>query len=106
MKRIWLLILGICVIGLAVPSTALAGKGDKRAERKSAKQANQPTRLNIARFDRNGNGVLDPDEKDAVRKLFATLAAFDTNKDGKLDENELAAVQPTKPLAKRKKQAQ
>jgi hypothetical protein len=57
----------------------------------------------FARYDVNHNGVLDPEEKEAIRKAFATdpdLKPYDTNGDGKLDENEIAAI---KPLGKKKK---
>ena len=86
MKRIWLLILGICVIGSVLPT--LAGKGDK-GPREKAKQAGTSARLNIAKFDRNGNGVLDPEER--TRFASSSRPRLDTSKDGKLDKNELAA---------------
>ena len=57
----------------------------------------------FARYDMNHNGVLDPEEKEAIRKAFATdpdLKQYDTNGDGQLDENEIAAI---KPLGKKKK---
>jgi len=55
----------------------------------------------LARYDANGNGVLDADEKAKMRADFQAkrqerkaemLARFDTNKDGVLDPTEKAAM--------------
>ena len=110
MKPLFTLILGACLLGLAVPSASSADKAakaaakqqakpkPKAAARQAGKQGAQAANL-LARFDRNGNGVLDADEKDAVRQLFVALKAYDTNNDGKLDDSELAKFQ----VAKRQK---
>jgi EF hand len=43
----------------------------------------------MQRFDTNGNGVLDPDEKAAVKQARAEMVRrFDTNGDGRLDRTE------------------
>ena len=58
----------------------------------------------FARYDKNANGKLDPDEVEAIKAAFATdpdLKKFDTNGDGKLDENEIAAIKP--PVKQKKK---
>ena len=44
----------------------------------------------IKRFDRNGDGRLDENEKAAMKKYF--LDRFDTNHDGRLDEDERATM--------------
>ncbi len=44
----------------------------------------------IKRFDRNGDGQLDEEEKATMRKYF--LDHFDTNHDGRLDDDERAAM--------------
>ena len=55
----------------------------------------------LARYDANGNGVLDPAEKAKMHADFQAkreerkaerLARFDTNKDGVLDPTEMAAM--------------
>jgi hypothetical protein len=59
----------------------------------------------FARYDANGNGKLDPDEVEAVKKAFATdpdLKQYDTNGDGKLDDNEVAAIKPAEHKKKKK----
>lgn len=51
----------------------------------------------FARYDKNANGVLDADEKQAMNAAFANdaeLKAFDINGDGKLDDIEFAAIKP------------
>jgi Ca2+-binding EF-hand superfamily protein len=78
---------GLCVLGLAAPPAGLASKADG----KKAKI--------IAKYDKNGNGIIDGDEKEAIRKDYAAnpngeLKAFDTNGDGKLDDDEIAAIKP------------
>jgi hypothetical protein len=60
----------------------------------------------FSRYDKNANGVLDDDEKKAIKAALATdpdLKKFDTNSDGKLDENEVAAIKPAGNDAKKKK---
>lgn len=60
----------------------------------------------FARYDKNGNGVLDADEKEAINAALATdpeLKAFDTNGDGKLDDAEIAAIKPEAGKKKKKK---
>jgi hypothetical protein len=61
----------------------------------------------FARYDTNGNGKLDPDEIEAIKKAFATdpdLKKYDTNGDGKLDDNEIAAIKPADHKKKKKNQ--
>ncbi len=94
MKKLLVLTFGLCALSLAVP-TALAAKAKKK------KGAEQDV---FAHFDKNHNGVLDEDEKEAVRKAFKegndAVKKYDFNGDGKLDDGELAAIQPA---AKKKK---
>jgi len=59
----------------------------------------------FAKYDKNANGKLDPDEVEAVKKAFATdpdLKQYDTNNDGKLDDNEVAAIKPAEHKKKKK----
>jgi hypothetical protein len=94
LKRATLVALTVGILGLAVPSTCLAAKADG----KKAKL--------IAKYDKNGNGIIDGDEKEALRKDFAKdpqgeLKALDKNGDGKLDDDEIAAIKPGKGTGKK-----
>jgi hypothetical protein len=93
MKRnlVSILTLGL-LIGLA-DSTAFAAK------------ANGPKAKFFAKYDKNNNGKIDADEKEAIRKDFKAdpdgdLKRFDKNKDAKLDDEEIAAIK--KPEGKKK----
>ena len=44
----------------------------------------------LKQFDKNGNGKLDPEEREALRKAF--LERFDTNGDGQIDASEREAA--------------
>ena len=74
-----------------LPTSLLAGGNpDKKAAKKAVKEI-------LAQYDKNGNGVIDGDEVDAVKKAYADaptgpLKQFDTNADGKLDDTEIAAI--------------
>ena len=49
--------------------------------------------------DKNTNGVLDPEEIEAIKKAFDTddsLKKYDTDGNGKLDDKEIAAIKPAK----------
>ncbi len=84
------------VLLLALPSAAFAGKKNKNL---GAPPPATPASV-MAKYDKNGNGVLDDTEKEAIRAALAKdpdLKAFDKNGDGKLDDAELAAIQ--KPVA-------
>src|SRR5258708_24482646 len=87
MKKVLILVIGVCLSGLIVPSSTFGAKADG----KKAKL--------IAKYDKNGNGIIDGEEKDALRKDFAAdpkgdLKQYDTNGDGKLSDEEIAAIKP------------
>jgi Ca2+-binding EF-hand superfamily protein len=87
MKRPWNLLLGICLLAVLAPSSAPAAKSDG------------PKAKFFAKYDKNHNGIIDEDEKEAIRKDYAAnpegeLKRFDTNHDGKLDDEEIAAITP------------
>jgi hypothetical protein len=93
MKRIWILPLILGLFGGLATNTALADK------------ASGPKAKFFAKYDKNHNGIIDEDEKDAIRKDYAAnpdgdLKRFDKNKDGKLDDEEIAAIKP--PSGKKK----
>jgi len=98
MKRI-LSILTIVALSLAIAAPAQAGKGGKKGKKGGADI--------LATYDKNGNGKIDGDEVDALKKDFAAgkpeLKALDTNKDGSLSDEEIAAVGGGKKEKKKKK---
>ncbi len=96
MKKLWILAVSVCVLGLVIPSVQ-AAKGGKKNKK------SQTTDV-FTKYDTNGNGVLDDSEKEAIKKAVETdwsLKAYDTNGDGKLSDDEIAAIK--KPEAKGKK---
>jgi Ca2+-binding EF-hand superfamily protein len=87
MKNACMIVLTLGLFGWAAPTTTLAAKADG------------PKAKFFAKYDKNHNGVIDEDEKDAIRKDYAAnpngdLKRFDKNGDGKLDDEELAAIKP------------
>jgi len=101
MKSIRILTLTACLAALAIPTPTFAAKGVK------GDKANKPGRI-IRKYDANGNGVIDGDEVEAVRKAFAAepngpLKQFDTDSDGKLSDSEIAAMKGHAKGAKKKK---
>ncbi len=89
MKKVWILAVSACVLGLAIPSVQ-AAKSAKRSKK------NQTTDV-FSKYDTNKNGVLDDSEKEAIKKAVETdwsLKAYDTNGDGKLSDDEIAAIKP------------
>jgi Ca2+-binding EF-hand superfamily protein len=87
MKKVCIIALTLGLFGWAVPTTTFAAKADG------------PKAKFFAKYDKNHNGVIDENEKDAIRKDYAAdpngdLKRFDKNGDGKLDDGELAAIKP------------
>jgi Ca2+-binding EF-hand superfamily protein len=87
MKKVCILALGFGLFGWAAPSTVVAA------------QADGPKAQFFAKYDKNHNGVIDENEKAAIRKDYTAnpdgdLKRFDKNHDGKLDDEELAAIKP------------
>jgi hypothetical protein len=85
MKKVCLFTLYLCVFGCLSSSTALADK------------KNGPRYKFFEKYDKNKNGKIDDDEKEAIRKDFAAdpegdLKRFDKNKNGKLEDDEIAAI--------------
>jgi len=103
MKKLYLFAAALCLLALFAPATSFAkGKKDKTPQTVPSDA--------YAKYDKNSNGILDTDEKAALRKDLATdatLKAFDTNNDGKLSDDEISAIPATKaadvPKKKRKK---
>ena len=87
MKKVCLIALTFGLFAWAVPVTAFAAKADG------------PKAKFFAKYDKNHNGVIDEDEKDAISKDYTAspdgdLRRFDKNRDGKLDDQEIAAIKP------------
>ena len=107
MKTRYALIAGISLLALALPTTALAGKKNKK------KDEGPPSAATVlAKYDKNSNGKLEDTEKEAIRAALEKdpdLKPYDKNSDGKLDDAELdalvkaAADTPPAPTKKKKK---
>lgn len=97
MKKVLIITVSLCLFGLVAPSNIIAAKADG-AKAKI-----------IAKYDKNSNGVIDGDEKEALRKDFekdpnGDLKQFDKNGDGKLDDDEISAIKPGSGNKKEKKE--
>jgi hypothetical protein len=94
------LMLGVCAVGLCAPLAAFAGKGGKGGGKHGAAAAAAPAAADapkapILAFDKNGNRVIDEDEKEALKAALSTekkLKRYDTDKDGTLSDTEIAAI--------------
>lgn len=96
MKKTWIITAFLALVIGAPCSFAKGGKKNKGGAKVDV----------FSRYDKNANGVLDDDEKNALKAAFATdpdLKKFDTNSDGKLDDNEVAAIKPAEHKKKKKK---
>ena len=105
MKKLLIIAIGLCVLGLLAPSAAMAkGKKNKGDSSSSASAAI------LAQYDTDKDGQLSDTEVAALQKDYAAnkteiLKQFDLNNDGKLDDTEIAALKAslTTPPAKHKK---
>jgi Ca2+-binding EF-hand superfamily protein len=99
MKSIWT----FAVLALLGWITCVPALGAEAKEAKS--KGSGPKAKFFENYDKNHNGIIDANEKEAIRKDYAEkpdgdLKRFDTNKDGKLDDEEIAAVKPPTGLGK------
>lgn len=99
MKRI-LSILTIIAISVAITTNAEAKKPGKGKGKKGGADL-------LATYDKNGNGKIDGEEVDALKKDFAAgkpeVKALDTNNDGSLSDEEIAAAGGKQKKEKKKK---
>ena len=90
---------GLCAVCFLSAISLSAAEGDKP---KTPRERKAPAAV-LEKFDKNKNGVLDPEEKEAAKKERETarpprankaemLKKFDKDGDGKLDETERAAA--------------
>src|SRR5436190_15658861 len=99
MKAIAIIVTVLTFSAFSIPARAAQPKAGKAMKREQKIGANV-----IARYDKNGNGVIDADEVEAIQKAFKTdpaLKQFDKNGDGQLDDTEVSAINP--PPKKKKK---
>ena len=107
MKKIVVVIVGLCCLGLLAPSVASA-KG-KKGNKPNPEQVTAAKAI-MAKYDANTNGMLDADEIAALQKDYAAGKAtdalvFDVNNDKTLDDTEIATLQACL-KAKHKKKAE
>jgi hypothetical protein len=97
MKKLCILTLAVAVVGLLTEPAAFA-KGKKSKAPETQIVASDV----YVQYDKNSNGMLEADEKDAIRKAFEAdttdtlLSQYDTNSDKKLSDDEIAAIPATK----------
>ena len=102
MKKTSIVLCSLCAFAFLAPGTAFAAKKNKN-------KAADPSPSVFSKYDKNGNGVLDDTEKEAIKGAFSKdpdLKQYDKNNDGKLDDSEIADIKPTpaaEPKKKRKK---
>jgi hypothetical protein len=84
-------LVAIAALAVVLPASVHAAKDPAKKEaRKAAKQA-------IGQYDKNGNGTIDADEADALKKAFdadktGPLKQFDSNGNGTLEDSEISAI--------------
>ena len=103
MKKISILVLTASLLACLVPSTQAAKPAKAAKAAAGAKGAKKAQKAVLEKYDKNGNGSIDADEVEAIKKAFDTdpsLKAPDKNGDGKLDDTEVSAINPA---AKKKK---
>lgn len=102
MKRLLIIALGLCLLGMVAPDSSQAAKGNKPKREKRQQDI-------FGKYDVNKNGVLEADEIAALKKDFDTgasadLKKLDLNSNGKLDDNEVAAIKPEAKKKRKKNQ--
>ena len=110
MKKTIMLLLGLCLLGIASPAWAQEAKAQKRsepadpvakAEQKAKRAEAAPQGRKPVSYDANRNGQLDAGEIEVLKKDFANkqapaaFAKFDRNGNGRLDAPEAKALKNT-----------
>ncbi|MEW6303650.1 MAG: hypothetical protein AB1705_09280 [Verrucomicrobiota bacterium] len=92
------LILSTIIMSLLCGTVAVQAQDAKAEAKKKREEAL------LKKYDKNGNGKLDPDEKEAQKKdADAYLKKYDKNGDGKLDDAEKEAAKKDQPKKKKDK---
>ena len=94
MKKVNIVVLGLCCLGLLAPNLASA-KGKKN---KSTAEQTTAAKAVLKKYDANTNGTLDPEEISKLQADYAAgkaseAAVFDINSDKTLDDSEIATLQ-------------
>lgn len=89
-KSLRLLTVLACAAGLLTSSSLFAAKAKK-------KTSDDATAVPAAKYDKNDNGLLEPEEKEALAKAFKdgsnpALKLYDLDGDGSLSKEELAQI--------------
>ncbi len=80
--------IAVCVLALLALPAFAKEKGAKKAPEGGSAEV-------LKRFDANANGMIDGEEREALRKAFASeeaLKSLDTNKNGQIDDEEIEAL--------------
>jgi Ca2+-binding EF-hand superfamily protein len=93
MRKSYIFAACLCLLGGACSNAWAAETAGGKAKKDG------PKAKFFEKYDKNKNGIIDADEKEAIRKDYAEkpdgdLKRFDANKDGKLDDEEILAVKP------------
>lgn len=107
MKKIVMITLGLCCLGLLAPNLASA-KGKKGKKEKPTAEQTSSAKAILAKYDADNNGMLDQTESDKLKADYAAgnetdAKVFDVNNDGKLDDTEIAAIEKDGAAKKKKK---
>jgi hypothetical protein len=107
MKKIIMIALGLCCLGLLAPTLASA-KGKKT---KPTPEQITAAKAILAKYDANTSGILDADEITKLQKDYAAgnepdAQVFDVNNDKTLDDSEIATLQQALTAKKHKKKAE
>jgi hypothetical protein len=102
MRKEHVLAVALAISGLMVVPAAFAGKGNKGGGKHQAAPQMQTVASDVySQYDKNYNGMLEDDEKTALRGDLASnslLKAYDTDGDSKLSDAELASIPSTKQI--------
>ena len=104
MKIIRFLVAGLAIVasaGSLCAQTATVPAAPTPASTDVSSRKAQHRQRMLQKFDANGDGKLDANERAAMKQAHAArIKPFDTNGDGKLDANEKAAMRASRKAAR------